>query len=162
MKLGALIDAVCEKYQLNREIVAGLIAVESGGMWWRRRFEPAFFDRYIRDKELPLLPGYVQIPHRDSMTEKIDRATSWGLMQIMGQTAREAGFDKEMELLLFPKINVAFGAKKLKVCLTKENFDYEKALLRYNGGSNSKYPARVLDNSRTRVSEIYSIEVPDL
>jgi Transglycosylase SLT domain len=162
MKLGTLIDGVCNLHTLNREIVAGLIAVESGGVWWRRRFEPAFYDHYIRNKELGLLPGYVHLPGRDSATEKLDLATSWGLMQIMGQTAREAGFNKEMETLLFPKTNVAFGAKKLRACLEREKFDYEKALLRYNGGANAGYPTKVLDASKSRVSEIYSIEVADL
>lgn len=98
------------------------------------RYEPAFFKRYLESMNL-------------SDTEKYSRAFSYGLTQLMGQTAREFGFKGEYCSELFdPYVNLEFGCRKLADCLKHEGNDVNKSLLRYNGGSNPNYPNLVLQH----------------
>jgi soluble lytic murein transglycosylase-like protein len=114
----ALVCAVCEQ-----ESEWNLFAV---------RPEPEFFEKY----EVPLHLG---------TTEAYTRAMSWGLMQIMGQTAREFGFTgKYLSQLCDPQIGAWFGCKKLKHCLDISGGDVAKALGHYNGGADALYPSQVM------------------
>ncbi len=74
------------KYNLPENLILAIIDVESGGDPWAIRYEPAFYTRYIVGKPTKVF-GPVS-----KETEQKARATSWGLMQIMGQVARERGF----------------------------------------------------------------------
>jgi soluble lytic murein transglycosylase-like protein len=115
----ALVCAICEQ--------------ESGWDPWAVRFEPAFYTRYI----LPM--------KNIRATEAYTRAMSFGLMQIMGQTARELGYaDTFLTGLCHPPVALDYGCKKLTKCLTAAAGDVEKALLRYNGGSNAEYGRQVM------------------
>lgn len=121
-------------YGLDPALVCSVIAHESDG--WNQyavRYEPGFYDRYISSmKNL-------------SRTEMTMRATSFGLMQVMGQVAREQGFDGEYLTELFEPLNaVMHGCKKLKKCLEQEGGNVPAALLRYNGGGNANYPDLVM------------------
>lgn len=112
-----LVCAVCEK--------------ESS---WRpdaTRFEPAFLQHYVLKLKL-------------SADESKGRATSWGLMQIMGEVAREEGFGGEFSELLQPEIGLQAGIRHLKRYLDLAHGDVEAALLHWNGGADKKYPAAVL------------------
>jgi soluble lytic murein transglycosylase-like protein len=119
---------------LDPALMCALIAHESAG--WKQyavRYESGFYARYI-DSMKGLNP-----------TEKTLRATSFGLCQIMGQTARELGFGGDyLTELLDPLENCKFGCRKLKACLDNEGQDVRRALLRYNGGGNAHYPDLVL------------------
>jgi len=119
---------------LDPALVCAVCAHESDG--WQQfavRYEPGFYSRYIES-----MTGL-------SQTEKTMRATSFGLMQIMGQTAREFGFDgKFLTELLEPLNAVIYGCRKLKRCLDKNNGDVPAALLQYNGGGNANYPDLVM------------------
>jgi soluble lytic murein transglycosylase-like protein len=128
--LGAAITA-----ELDPALVCAVCARESSWEPYSVRYEPAFYDRYISSmKNL-------------SLTEMIMRSTSWGLMQIMGQTARELGFDgKYLSELLDPATGVLFGCKKLKRCLQNTNQNVQGALLAFNGGGEPAYPELVLAN----------------
>lgn len=85
-----------------------------------------------------------------SATEMQLRATSFGLTQIMGQTARELGFDGTYLSELFePDVNTRVGFRKLKLSLLRKNGDVHAALLEYNGGSNLQYPDLVLAHYET-------------
>lgn len=117
---------------LDPVLVCAVCQHESAG-WkqWAVRFEPTFLDRWV-PKDLP-------------PTERMGRAFSYGLMQIMGQTAREFGFKGEFcAELLDPYAGLEFGCRKLADCMKKESGDVRKALLRYNGGGDSHYPDLVL------------------
>jgi len=105
-------------------IVRGVVCQESTGEPTATRYEPAFYQEYIKEK----WPG-----------EK-DRATSWGLMQIMGQTARERGFRGEFAELLTPEIGLYWGCRQLNV-LKARHFakrGWEGVLAAYNAGSPRK------------------------
>ena len=124
---------------LDPALVMAVIEHESSWNPWAVRYEPAFYARYIASMKLP-------------ETEKTMRATSWGLLQIMGQVAREKGFDDKYLTALCDPINgVVFGCRKLRECVDRERHesgsstaDLTAALLRYNGGSDPSYPIIVL------------------
>jgi len=78
---------IAEKYGLPVRLVMAIITVESGGNPFAIRYEPAFFSRYVRDN-----PSVKAKAPCSLDTERQARATSWGLMQVMGETARSVGF----------------------------------------------------------------------
>ena len=119
------------KYGLDPFIVCAVIEQESGWNPWAMRFEPAFLARYISGMNL-------------EATEAQARATSFGLMQIMGQVAREKGFQsKYLTQLCDPDVGVELGCRKLQECFSVQ-MDPETSLLAYNGGGNPEYGHQVL------------------
>lgn len=122
-----------ELYGLDPALVCAVCEQESGWNVWAMRYEPAFQVRYVN-----------KIPNI-SDTERIARSTSWGLMQLMGQVAREKGFSHTfLAMLCDPDIGLSMGVRKLKECLDEEGGDEAKALLRWNGGGNPEYPLQVI------------------
>jgi soluble lytic murein transglycosylase-like protein len=66
-------------------------------------------------------------------------------MQVMGQVARESGFDGSfLSSLCDPENGLAVGCKVLRKKLDAARGDTTQALLAWNGGSNAAYPAQVL------------------
>ena len=109
---------------------------EQESLWnpWAMRFEPMFLSHYVH----PVMPDA-------PTTKELARATSWGLMQIMGQVALEMGFPGQFfSELCDPTIGLLYGCKKLRRCLDARADDTTKALLMYNGGGNLNYPTQVL------------------
>ena len=130
----ALATKYALKYGLNPSLVAAVIEQESSWNPWAIRFEPAFHERYI----VPL--GFTDL------TESHARATSFGLMQVMGQVARELGFQgRFLTQLCDPDAGVDIGCRKLQQCFDKHDRDPENSLLAYNGGGNQFYAKQVLD-----------------
>lgn len=127
--------ALARKYAamhlLDPVLICAIAENESSWNQWATRYEPGFFHRYIEPQNLPPGEGFM-------------RATSWGLMQIMGQTARELGFDgRFLTALCDPELGLEYGCRKLKKCLDIKDGDVNKALLMYNGGGDLQYPERV-------------------
>ena len=133
-ELQVLAAAIADEYGLDCALVCAVCHHESEN-WnqWAVRYEPAFYTRYIESmKNL-------------TQTEKTMRATSFGLMQVMGQVAREQGFDaKYLTELLDPSKAITQGCKRLKKALDRENGNVPAALLNYNGGGNANYPDLVM------------------
>lgn len=146
-----LIKSSAAKWGIDPELVAAMIMQESAGNCWAMRYEPNFFRKYLQDKPLSLLGGYVPSETKATrITERMLRSCSFGLMQVMGQVARELGFsDDNLTRLLDPEINLYWGTFKLNSLLkarTEKN-DADKishALLRWNGGGDPSYPNKVL------------------
>ena len=119
---------------LDPALICSICAHESDG--WQAyavRYEPAFYTRYIE----PM--------HGLTPTEATMRATSFGLMQIMGEVAREQGFaGKYLTELFDPLTNLQQGCQKFRKCLEREGGNVTAALLRYNGGGNANYPDLVM------------------
>ncbi len=119
-----ILDRVARELGLDPDLVRAIVLIESSGDPWAVRYEPAFYYRYVRGK----IPGI-------SITEEVARATSWGLMQVMGQVARERGFQgKFLSALCDPETGLRFGALHLKRFLDRHG-DVEKAVAAYNAGS---------------------------
>lgn len=121
------------KYALNPCLVCAVIEQESFWNPFAVRFEPAFEARYIH----PALPAA-------PTTLELTKAMSFGLMQIMGQTAIEFGWRGVfLTDLCDPDIGVDFGCRKLRKCIDAHAHAAD-ALLAYNGGGNPLYAHEVL------------------
>jgi soluble lytic murein transglycosylase-like protein len=70
-------------YALDPALVCAVIEQESSWNPYAMRYEPAFFGRYVA-------PLYTN--NKITASEAWARGFSWGLMQVMGQVAREHGF----------------------------------------------------------------------
>lgn len=129
----AFIIPIALKTSLSPALVCAVCEQESSWNPWAIRFEPAFEARYIH----PALPAA-------PTTRELTKAMSFGLMQIMGETAIEFGWQGNfLTELCDPATGALFGCKKLQRCFANHP-DREAALLAYNGGSNSLYPSQVL------------------
>jgi len=78
-------------------------------------------------------------------TEAYARGISWGLMQVMGQTAREKGASSlYLSTLCDPAVGLAVGCRILRQKLEAAGGDATRALLAWNGGANRDYADEVL------------------
>jgi soluble lytic murein transglycosylase-like protein len=101
----ALAAKYAAKYGIATELVCAVIEQESGWNNWAIRYEQGFYDHYVAPMNL-------------SDTAGRSRAFSWGLMQLMGEVAREFGFMGQfLSELCDPDTGVDWGCKKLKKCL---------------------------------------------
>lgn len=131
-----LMKRKASEYGLPFEVVAAVVYQESKGNPWASRVEEKFYVRYV--SSVPL-KGHIPTTVSNT-TERWHRATSWGLMQIMGQTARDIGFDKEcLTRLLVPIINLEFGCRYLAKCFARSKagedmLRLKEALAAYNTG----------------------------
>jgi len=120
------------RFSLRPELICAVCEQESAWNPWAMRFEPKFLDKYV--------PASIE-----SVTERMARACSWGLMQVMGQTAREAGFGRaHLSELCLPDAGIEYGCKVLACRWAQAGGVMETALLLWNGGANKQYPSEVL------------------
>jgi len=130
--LVALARAVATQHALPPPLVCAVVEQESSWDAHAIRYEPAFRTRYVAPLGLP-------------PTEEIARSISWGLMQVMGQVAREHGFDgKFLSCLCDPPTGLNAGCAVLAAKLSAAAGDIQRALALWNGGSNLRYAAEVL------------------
>ena len=128
--------ATAAAHDLAPDFVCAVCEQESNWNPWAMRYEPAFFERYIS----PLVDSRAV-----SATEASSRAFSWGLMQVMGQVAREQGFaGAALAELCDPAVGLEIGCGVLARKLAVAKGDVERALLLWNGGSDENYPPQVL------------------
>ena len=80
-------------------------------------------------------------PDPPAETESRMRAFSWGLMQVMGQVAREHGFSgRSLAQLCEPATGLEIGCRVLAAKLAAAEGNVTRALLLWNGGGNRDYP----------------------
>lgn len=120
-----LIQRVATTYGLPADVLEGQVIAESHGDPDALRYEPAFYDHYLRGKS----PDIVKAHQYRSLA-----ACSFGLLQVMLETAYEDGFDGRPEDLFDPMIGLAWGAKHLRQLLDWADGDLVRALAAYNGG----------------------------
>ena len=132
----ALARKAAASQSLDPPLVCAVVEQESGWNPWAIRYEPAFFSKYVA-------PLYTN--NKIAATEAYARGFSWGLMQVMGQVAREAGFDALfLSALCDPEQGLVVGCKVLRKKLEAMSGDTTRALLAWNGGGNPAYAAQVL------------------
>lgn len=127
-----IIEAVGARYVLAPQLVAAVVAVESDGNPWAIRYEPGFYDRYVQ-----AAPIKAKAPCSND-TERRLRAMSFGLMQIMGQTARERGFvGTYLSQLCDPEAGIEYGCKHLSWLASRylDAYGWEGVIAAYNAGS---------------------------
>jgi soluble lytic murein transglycosylase-like protein len=123
-------------YSLESSLVCAVIEQESAWSPWATRYEPAFFAKYVA-------PLYTN--QKISPTEAYGRAFSYGLMQVMGQVARERGFEGDfLPELCNPYVGVDIGCRHLAALWEKNHGDMSRTLLAWNGGGNPEYPQQVM------------------
>ena len=137
-ELVELITTMAWSANLPPVLVLAVVEQESNFDPWAMRYEAGFFRRYIQ----PLvLKGEIKTD-----TEAHGRAMSWGLLQIMGQVARESGFKgKYLSELCDPSIGLYFGCRHLSSKIVQAGGDTHRALLYWNGGGNKSYPDEVIE-----------------
>ncbi len=141
-ELIALARTAAANHALEPALVCAVIEQESAWNPHAIRYEPGFRTRYVAPLGLP-------------PTEEIARSISWGLMQVMGQVAREHGFQgKFLSALCDSALGLDIGCAAFMSKLTNtaqpgqgivaaEN-EIAHALALWNGGSNPNYAAEVL------------------
>jgi soluble lytic murein transglycosylase-like protein len=135
MELTQLISLAKSKAQahcIDPVLVCAVCEQESEWETWAIRYEPIFDKKYVA-------------PHSFLVTEEIARSISWGLLQLMGENARELGFQGRLASLCDPFIGLEYGCQQLKKELLKAGGDTTKALLFWNGGGDPAYPKKVMD-----------------
>src|SRR5258708_28852881 len=91
------------------------------------RYEPAFFAKYVA-------PLYTN--NKVGATEAYARGISWGLMQVMGQTAREKGASSlYLSTLCDPAVGLAVGCRILRQKLEAAGRAGRRAPLGGDGGA---------------------------
>lgn len=127
---------IAAEHALEPALVCAIIEQESAWDPWAVRYEPAFLSRYVA-------PLYTN--GKIGATEAYTRAMSWGLMQVMGQVAREFGFEQSsLAELCEPAVGVEFGCRIFAARLARAKGDVPAALLAWNGGASTNYAAEVL------------------
>lgn len=161
MKLGQLIDQISVEHKLPPEVVTAVICRESNGNTFATRWEQAIFLK-VSQRDRGSLSGFV--PREvvcTVFTEKHLRAFSWGLMQVLGETARVFGLKGDIGQLVVPAIGIEYGCRVLANKLTVSNGSIEQALLKYNGGGDKSYPDKVkIFIGSSRALEVRDMEVP--
>ena len=137
---------VAQTFELEPALVCGIVEQESGWNTWLSRYEPGFFTRYVDNSRIHLAARDFAraAPYTLSFeTELRERAFSRGLLQVMGQTARESGFTDPLPQLHDPETGLTVGCKYLSRLIKGRAGDIRRALLLYNGGGDPQYPDKV-------------------
>ena len=108
MSTQLLVQKLAIAHRVDPLLLGAIIRVESGCRPWAFRYE-AHAGKYLVDAE-----GYAKLSGISVDTEKMAQMTSWGLMQVMGFSARELGFKGLLSELLDPELGVTYGIYKLK------------------------------------------------
>jgi soluble lytic murein transglycosylase-like protein len=127
---------VADSFALPPSLLAAIIQEESRFEPWAARTEPHYKRKAIVQQQARVwskrfrgLPTYE--------TELDDRSRSIGLMQVMGQLAREQGFtSRYLSELHLPEHAVHHGAKRLRLLLDRYRGDTLSAVSAYNQGNN--------------------------
>jgi soluble lytic murein transglycosylase-like protein len=128
----ALARAAAAQHSLSPALICAIVEQESAWDPHAIRYEPAFRTRYVAPLGLP-------------PTEEVARSISWGLMQVMGQVAREHSFTaKSLAALCDPAAGLAIGCAVFAATLRASASDVQRAMEHWNGGANADYAAQVL------------------
>ena len=101
-KYRPLIERLAARHGLNPRLVEAFVFVESSDQAQAIRFEPHIYDLLA-----------TKFPHT-SPTERMQQATSWGLMQMMGMVARERNYHGTcVALCVDPELALTLGMKQL-------------------------------------------------
>jgi len=155
---------------VSEKMLRAVVRVESGGKQAAKRFEPAYCQFLMRKAKIRMTIRSTPNDHsrttilaqnlslsekQNPRTPKKDYsiapvcaekfkplATSWGVMQVMGQTAESMGV--KWQELLDLETNLRVGAVHLSNCLRHEGGKLERGFACYNAGpepSHRQYPA---------------------
>lgn len=149
--LKSAIKHFSQKYGLDPAIIYGICQTESALNPNAIRYEPAFYKKYIEKNE-DVLKQASKIKGVSVQTELRARAFSFGIMQVMGQVARENGFTGVfLTDLCRTWTGIQIGSKVFAKKLKKYP-NMVEAISSYNAGrptpKNQKYVDKVLRFSK--------------
>jgi hypothetical protein len=134
---GEIINRQAMAHNLRPDVVACIVIQESNGDTFAGRFEEEFYEKRLNGLPRERLSGWVPKPGQTPslFDERLQRASSFGLMQVLGDTARWCGKVTAPYLtkLCDPDVGVDVGCRVLSFYLGKGAGDYRKALKFYNG-----------------------------
>lgn len=106
-------------------LMFGWVEQESSWNPWASREEPAFYRKYIAPK----------LGNGLARREGWQLATSFGLLQVMGVTAREMGYEQRyLPQLVDPSLGLFYGVKYLLHQKRRGDGTWSQGLAAYNGG----------------------------
>ena len=142
---------VADKHGVPPWLIAAIVNVESSSDAGSIKYEREYPYLYTEFKPVP--PCTLE-------TEVMQQRTSWGLMQVMGATARWLGVtDRYLTcLVMSPYRGLDVGCKFLAWCLKREGGNVERAVARYNGGKPIKLDNGLWKNQKY-VDKVMSQEV---
>lgn len=124
------INKVANGAGLDPLLIGAFVMTESGGNQFAARYESTW--KYIiNPAEFSAVVG------TSLATETMFQASSWGLMQVMGGTARSDGFRDSFPKLCVPEVGLLWGCLHLAK-LTKKYSVLTDAIAAYNAGSPQK------------------------
>lgn len=136
VELITLARVTAARHSINAQLVCAVVEQESAWNPWAIRYEPGFLSKYVA-------PMYTA--GKISATEAYSRSFSWGLMQVMGESARELGFSgSSLAQLCDPAVGLEWGCVKLVKHLARAKNEVTDALEAWNGGANLQYATQVL------------------
>ncbi len=117
----ALARRIAAAHALDPALVCAVIEQESSWNPYAMRYEPTFFSRYVA-------PLYTN--NKVTASEAWARGFSWGLMQVMGQVAREHGFAASehpfLSELCDPEQGITVGCRVLSAKLALASNDFPR------------------------------------
>jgi len=131
-KYDDLIYKAAANHGLPQGIIAAICQTESAFNTYAIRYKPDFFTTYVAPCK------FNPIPPCSFRTEKRARSMSWGLMQVMGQVARERGFaGPYLSALCEPEIGLDYGCRHIRHLADIYLFEYGwyGVISAYNAGS---------------------------
>lgn len=140
------IKLAAEVSGIDPYLLAAIVVAESSGEQYAQRVERGFWARYLAG--IRRWVASTASPHDDKWARYPDiYASSYGLCQVMLQTAAEHGFVYRYPGQLFdPDENLRVACKILTRIKTRTGGDVRELLLRYNGGGDPTYPDKVLQH----------------
>lgn len=129
----SLIVSTARGVQVPPELVLAIIEIESGGDPYAAKINPTYPYTMMQAKR----PAGCSVD-----VERMFQKTAWGLMQVMGATARGLGFDGWLSELVVPETNVRLGIEFLgrKMSQYFERDGIEGVVAAYNGGAPRRRP----------------------
>jgi hypothetical protein len=120
-------------------LVQALVCQESQGDPWAHRVEQSYLaNRVVLREAATWSRRWHGTP--TVLTESTDRASSWGLGQLLGQTAREHGFaERYLTALADPALNLVWVCRLL-AGWTPRATRVEHLIAMWNGGPGVAYP----------------------
>lgn len=124
--LQALVRREADLQKVSSGVIAAIVTVESAWNPWAMRHEPGF--SYVKDVD-----RHAKLSRITKDTERVLQRTSFGLMQLMGGTARHLGFTGPLATLLDPEINAHWGIAYFQR-LTRQYDLVSDQIAAYNAG----------------------------
>lgn len=132
------ITKVARKYNIPPALLTAFVQKESAFSKWAGRVELHYKKKQVVIREAKAWSKKKKgIPTFN--TELDDRSRSYGLGQIMGQSAREQGYDSTFLATLYePEINLTEVCKKIRSLFDRYGTDTLSVISAYNQGNNRK------------------------